>query len=262
LQAAFFIRQLHYRIRARNVVVFGPSGAANKIRGALGEKLRQQKAVYARLFRPVQTGKGPSGLADSPRPLVLRAAHLDGLRFEPGETYSFCVHLFETGAKAVEATRALDAAFDASSEVQEVEIDFTAPLDKISRIQVAFVTPMELKSGGETVDHATFPILFARVRDRVATLQALYGAGAFEVDFSLLGQRAQQVATVECDLQRVDRSRRSSRTGQTHSLGGFTGHAIYSGKLDEFGPWLRAAEWTGVGRQTVWGKGQIRLTIL
>jgi hypothetical protein len=35
------------------------------------------------------------------------------------------------------------------------------------------------------------------------------------------------------------------------------GEADYEGELGEFLPILRAAEYTGVGRQTVWGKGSI-----
>ncbi len=55
--------------------------------------------------------------------------------------------------------------------------------------------------------------------------------------------------------------RRSSRTGQTHSIGGFIGEAEYEGDLREFVPFLRAAKWTGVGRQTVWGKGEIEVKV-
>ena len=35
--------------------------------------------------------------------------------------------------------------------------------------------------------------------------------------------------------------------------------AEYAGHLAEFLPWLRAARWVGVGRQTVWGKGDVRV---
>jgi CRISPR/Cas system endoribonuclease Cas6 (RAMP superfamily) len=42
-------------------------------------------------------------------------------------------------------------------------------------------------------------------------------------------------------------------------LGGFTGEIEYQGELGEFLPWLRAGQWVGVGRQTVWGKGEIRV---
>jgi hypothetical protein len=62
-----------------------------------------------------------------------------------------------------------------------------------------------------------------------------------------------------CDIRQVSIERRSSRTGQRHPLGGFIGEAEYEGDLlHEFLPILRAAQWTGIGRQTVWGKGEIR----
>ena len=51
-------------------------------------------------------------------------------------------------------------------------------------------------------------------------------------------------------------------TGQHHPLEGFTGEAEYSGSLDDFLPYLRAAQWTGVGRQTVWGKGELSVEVV
>jgi hypothetical protein len=62
-------------------------------------------------------------------------------------------------------------------------------------------------------------------------------------------------------FREVEYERRSARTGQSHSLGGFTGHAEYEGDLTEFVPWLEAAFWTGVGRLTVWGNGMMRIAI-
>jgi len=58
-------------------------------------------------------------------------------------------------------------------------------------------------------------------------------------------------------VHQVEVHRQSSRTGQVHSIGGFVGEAEYEGELSEFLPYLRAAKWTGVGRQTVWGKGEV-----
>jgi hypothetical protein len=60
-----------------------------------------------------------------------------------------------------------------------------------------------------------------------------------------------------CEIRDVDAMRRSSRTGQVHPIGGFVGEAEYEGELGEFVPYLKVAKWTGVGRQTVWGKGEI-----
>jgi len=44
-----------------------------------------------------------------------------------------------------------------------------------------------------------------------------------------------------------------------HPRVGLIGTVTYTGPLAEFLPWLRAGYWTGVGRQTVWGKGVIDL---
>ena len=60
-----------------------------------------------------------------------------------------------------------------------------------------------------------------------------------------------------CELVPVAAERTSRGTGQRHSLGGFTGVAEYQGDLAKFLPYLEIARWTGVGRQTVWGKGEI-----
>ncbi len=59
----------------------------------------------------------------------------------------------------------------------------------------------------------------------------------------------------------ADVQRRSSKTGQKHSLGGFTGWVDYEGEYSKFLPWVQAARWTGVGRQTVWGKGSIEAAV-
>ena len=102
-------------------------------------------------------------------------------------------------------------------------------------------------------------MLFARVRDRISSLRAFYGAGPLDIDFRGLGERAAEVRMTRCDIRSIEIERRSSRTGQIHSLGGFMGEAGYEGALAEFVPFLEAAQFTGVGRQTVWGKGQIEV---
>jgi hypothetical protein len=100
------------------------------------------------------------------------------------------------------------------------------------------------------------------VRDRISTLRELYGDGPLPIDFRTFGDRAHSVTMTRCHVYNIDVQRRSSRTGQTHSIGGFIGEAEYQGDLTEFFPYLRAAKWTGVGRQTVWGKGQIETFII
>ena len=129
----------------------------------------------------------------------------------------------------------------------------------MSRAMIRFLTPTELKGGGLVVREPLFGILFARVRDRIHTLRRLYGRGSLLVDFQGQGERAQLVKLVNSNLQWENWERRSSKTGQRHFLGGFTGEAEYEGELCEFIPYLKVASWTGVGRQTTWGKGHIEI---
>jgi hypothetical protein len=114
-----------------------------------------------------------------------------------------------------------------------------------------------LKADGEVTVAPEFGVLLARARDRVSVLMSLYGGGAPDIDYRALGERARLVRMSRCELHREEAMRLSSKTGHRHPLSGFVGEADYEGDLTEFLPWLRAAEWTGVGRQTVWGKGTI-----
>lgn len=125
------------------------------------------------------------------------------------------------------------------------------------RVRVRFVTPTELKSGQQLAERPEFGILFGRLRDRISTLRTLYGAGPLDIDFREMGARAGAVRMVRCDLRREEVERRSSRSGHRHPLGGLVGEAEYEGVMGEFLPYLRLGRWVGVGRQTVWGKGEI-----
>jgi hypothetical protein len=255
---------------------------------------------YARLFEPSATTTatpGPSGLADHPRPFVFRAIHLDGQTFAPGQTFHFDLNLFDTnpatisyfiltfaqlarhglgaGRGKVELTSV--ATLNENEEatliyenglirnqphLSPLTLDLSAASAPISRLRVKFVTPTELKSAHQLASRPEFGILATRVRDRISTLRELYGDGPLPIDFRTFGDRAHSVTMTRCHVYNIDVQRRSSRTGQTHSIGGFIGEAEYQGDLTEFFPYLRAAKWTGVGRQTVWGKGQIETFII
>jgi hypothetical protein len=251
---------------------------------------------YARFFEPVALQPGPSGLADWPRPFVFRALHLDGRTIAAGQPFHFDLNLFDLHSPALAyliltfAQLAEEGLGSARSKVELVRVwkldgdgdpqvalyenaaiqthseppltlDLRPAERRITRARVRFLTPTELKSGREIAARPEFAILATRARDRLSTLRELYGAGALAIDFRAFGERAAGVKMTRCELAMVDVQRRSSRTGQTHSIGGFIGEAEYEGDLGEFVPYLTAAQWTGVGRQTVWGKGQIRTRI-
>jgi len=266
----FRVGSYRFEFRAAGSVYFPPGKAGNVLRGALNGVSGGVLAVSAPL-----SVKRPSGLKESPRPFVLRVAHLDGRRFEPGELFAVDVHVFDLHARLFDmfesafANLTLDGLGPGRGKVEllrparstVVEIDLAARTESAGRIGVFFRTPMELK-GNLSRDELPFGVLFARIRDRIATLRSFYGEGPLAVDFAALGERANRVKTVSCDLQYREVSRRSSRTGDVHGIGGFTGTMEYEGEMAEFLPWLRAAWWTGAGRHTVWGNGVIEVVAI
>jgi hypothetical protein len=187
-----------------------------------------------------------------------------------GETFHFNVNLFDVRGETVDcfvrviaelASKGLGptrgrAVLEQVDRPEPRLLNMDSPPGPIRRIRVEFLTPTELKSGDQIASRPEFGILFGRIRDRISTLSALYGSGPLAIDFAGMGERANQVRLSRCDIQSVAVTRRSAQTGQRHSIGGFVGSAEYEGELAEFAPYLDAAQWTGVGRQTVWGKGE------
>ena len=220
--------------------------SANTLRGQFGTALKKVDAeAYSRFFAP-RAVSGPSGFADPPRPFVFRV-------FGPLEVG---LNLFLTREPAIELfTRVMAelGTLTAISGTERLSLPLCAPDRQIDRVRVRFLTPTELKGA----ERPAFGVLLARIRDRVSTLRELYGDGPLAIDFKGLGERATFVSMTRCELTPVAAERVSRGTGQRHSLGGFTGIAEYAGELAEFVPYLKIARWTGVGRQTVWGKGEI-----
>lgn len=236
---------------------FPADGTANLFRGQFGKFLyRRHPDVYQRYFAPIRAEGVPSGLHDPPRPFVFRVRHLEGARLDR----------FHVGLNLFAAEAAIPAMSEALAELvrQNLRAELTSvegaemlhlplmPSRDVARARVHFLTPTELKPPGEP----DFGRLFARIRDRVSILRALYGAGPLEIDFKAMGERAAAVQMARCEI-RQQRVRRA--TGSRHPLGGFIGKAEYEGGLTEFVPYLNIAQYTGVGRQTVWGKGEISI---
>lgn len=256
----FRVIEQQLEFRAVDRVYFPPNKAGNILRGAFG-------ILSSPL--PAPAAHGASGLAEPPRPFVFRAAHLDGQTFDAGETFWFGLNIFDLRGPL------LTVFTDAFAELERtglgpgrarvklmphkpyrtlgIELEDTRRCDAAT---INFRTPTELK-GNTASDEIPFHVLFARLRDRIATLASLYGQGSVPVDFKALGMRAAAVSTLNSDLQFREVARTSSRTGQTHGIGGLTGSVDYTGDMGEFIPWLKAGYWTGVGRHAVWGNGVI-----
>lgn len=258
----FEVHPLRLTLRAQDPIFFPQGKAGNVLRGALGHALDEG------IFRPKRSD-GPSGLADPPRPFVFRVRPLEGTAVQPGQHFTVDINLFSSAlaAPVAEAMATISAqglgpgrgkAVFVASEQHTLTFQLDQPTEAVRQAQVMFLTPTEIKGhNGQLLPSPAFEILIARIRDRISTLRALYGEGPLEMDFRGFTDRAAKVLMTTAELQSVSLERTSTRTGQRHPLGGFHGAAIYEGELTEFAPYLQAASLTGVGRQTVWGKGEI-----
>jgi hypothetical protein len=243
--SAFELYPLGFRYKTLNLRELNP----NTLRGAFGAALKRlDEVAYQRLFAPRRIGALPNGFSDPPRPFVFR---LNGPQ-------AIGLNLFMTKEPVVDV---FTCAMVELGEIEElsgtepIQIHLGPTGQSVSRIRVRFLTPTELK--GTEKPH--FGVLMRRIRDRISGLRALYGTGPLQMDFKAFGERADRVEMAHCDLHQIEAERVSRNTGQRHSLGGFVGVAEYEGELAEFVPFLEAAQWTGVGRQTVWGKGEIAI---
>jgi len=257
---------LRFHFVARGHLHFPADGAANMLRGVLGAGLHGADAsVYQRFFAPFNCG-GPSGLTDAPRPFVLRAEHLNGCLFDHGATFHFDLHLFDMRESRITLLRQAFGVLrgaelsHVSGGETPLDLSLDAPPDPVSRVRVRFLTATELKSSDGLAPTPEFGVLAPRIRDRISTLRQLYDDGPLPIDFAEFGSRAAAVRMTDCRVRHVTAKRTSRATKQTHPLGGFIGEAVYEGVLAGFLPYLMAAQWTGVGRQTTWGKGALAVT--
>lgn len=243
--SSFDVYVLRFRYRERRAGLVTP----NLLRGAFGSALKKiSEPDFEHYFAPRRLIRNlPSGLADPPRPFAFRLPEAGLLQMNVFTTRERVHGLFQL------ALEQIDALTIETAEEQFVQVPLGPPLQPVRRLRIHFRSPTELKPPGEP----SFGILLSRIRDRVSTLRALWGRGPLEMDFHAFGLRAARVALTHRDLVDTERVRTSRRTGQTHSIGGFTGFAEYQGDLAEFVPYLEAARYTGIGRQTVWGKGEI-----
>ncbi len=309
----FEVGAYRFLFRAVEGIWFPLGKSANVFRGALGTTLRRlacrercpgtqqcewrNECAYSRLFEPI-LDSGPSGLADPPRPFVLRPQFEEGRRLPPGSILPLDMHVFDlrepflpilivtmnevargglgpgsgraelTEVSAIDADGRAQVCLFARGRMQvetippPVRIDLAGSDRTVTRIRMEFTEPTELKAGGHVITRPEFAVILARVRDRIATLDRLYGSATVTFDWHALAEEAVGVRIGAERLRWEHVERRSSRTGQTHPLGGFLGWVEYEGTLGPFLGLLKAGEWTGVGRQTVWGKGTYKVTVV
>ncbi len=241
-------------------------GETDLFRGALGAELRSSSEIYGRWFDP-RWPDGPSGLRDAPRPFVLSWA---GAEDSKSDVFALELTLFETVPLLEVIEPAMKAAIERRTGASRIWIEHkTSVLDlpfekpqpgECDRLRLHFLTPIELKSSGKVLCEPDFPVLIERLAERVWALGRLYQHWRPDFDVRPWLETAKGVRRTDWEWHRSDWHRRSARSGAVHSVGGYTGWADYEGSLGAIVPLLEIGRWTGVGRQTVWGKGRIEIS--
>jgi hypothetical protein len=312
---ALLVQPFRFTFLCLEPVYFPPAKMTNILRGAFGLLFRRMACVpechsasqcqqsqscpYARLFESSLGERGgPAGMADPPRPFVLRSYCCGEMRLAPGQRFEMDAHLFDFAhpylrymvwslmqladegigpgrarARLISVQRieangtAASVVFDGGTFSPDAErlalrLTLDPPARRIRRVRLSFLTPTEFKFDGGFLREPRFEVLVARARDRINALARFYQNGPLPLDFRGLGERARRVRMYRSQLDNLHSERWSARTGARHEIGGFLGHAEYEGDLNEFLPLLEAAYWTGLGRQTVWGNGAVRAQAL
>ena len=177
----FRLAALRFHFAAREPLRFqGP--AANTLRGAFGIILRRlaclpqchasatcehrQSCPYARLFEPIASQPGPSGLFDQPRPFVFRTNDLDGRTFLTGEAFPVGLNLFDPDPQNIEYIQQTFAQIASEglgphrrklellsvSGIEPLTFDLTSGAKQVDRITVRFLSATELKDGHHLAD--------------------------------------------------------------------------------------------------------------
>lgn len=251
---------LRHRFRLARPLGDGEGFAANWLRGAVGEALHADPQAYEAIFRGgLYRAASPAGMTNAPRPFVLCPNFsLDRVDLETrllGPHAESVVPAWEEAmvrlATAGLGPERISLKLESSAEPATVCIPFE-PDGPCAGARLEFLTPTAWKGA----DGLAFAPLFARIRDRV-----LYFAAPGEDKSALcrdLASIAAGVGVGESALIPTEMERRSPRSGARHRMGGVTGWVQFRGELGPLWPLMRAGEWTGVGRHTAWGFGQVR----
>lgn len=290
LPADFRFQLIQLTFRAVQSVDLGDN-PGSALRGALYGGLRERYCIPAghedrgdpscpvcQLFA-LETENGAHG-DRPPRPVVVRPPAESS--FETGESFSFSVGLIGTAIDLLPVL--LDGAANTSrlglrrSPIAYLGSNPIAPFTSLpddtlvtagslaalaesfptNTLTLEFLTPTRLVHNGRLIHRPHVGILVKRLVERVQSFTGLAGG---QSHYETLGVLADQATLGRDDTLWLEGWSGSSRTGRRSPLGGFVGHAHWTGDFSELMPWLLAGELVHVGKNAVKGNGWYRILV-
>lgn len=132
-------------------------------------------------------------------------------------------------------------------------------IDSINECGIKLQTPLRLKKDGRIAQFIDFSLLVRSIITRVNALSYFYGSGSVLLEIRDLLEEAEKVNVCRCNTRFVDYKYHSGRQRRSIMLGGLVGEIVYRGNITPFYQFLKMAEILGVGKNTTFGFGQIRL---
>ncbi|MBE3579082.1 MAG: CRISPR system precrRNA processing endoribonuclease RAMP protein Cas6 [Caldanaerobacter subterraneus] len=122
-----------------------------------------------------------------------------------------------------------------------------------------FETPLRLKKHRRILDYPDFEAIIRSTVHRLNSFSYFYGNGKREKNISNLLEEARKVEVVSINTSFKQFSYYSHRQKSRLYLGGLVGQAVYRGNLKLFYPYLKAAELIGIGKNTAFGFGKVKV---
>ncbi|MGE5396956.1 MAG: CRISPR system precrRNA processing endoribonuclease RAMP protein Cas6 [Chitinophagales bacterium] len=133
------------------------------------------------------------------------------------------------------------------------------PEDRTRKCKIYLETPLRIKREGELVENLDFPTLMRGIINRLNAISSCFGENDWLRPNVGFWHLANQVRVAGSITRVVEHRWPAEDEGQTLFVGGVEGTIELRGPVDAFRPFLRAAEIVGIGLNTTFGFGRIRI---
>lgn len=129
-------------------------------------------------------------------------------------------------------------------------------------IRIDFRTPLRVKTRGMLIRKPEFGVLMREVLIRISTLAYFHCGFTLDIPYRQIVERASEIGICQHNVVWTNLERYSNRQKTHLKIDGLTGWAIYQGDFSAFFPFLCLARYTHIGKGTVFGLGEIDVTMV
>jgi len=134
--------------------------------------------------------------------------------------------------------------------------------NSIDRLRVDLVTPLRTKISGQLLTELDFQKLIRICLRRIQAIQTAFEVQLEPDNAGYLMVLAKEVKLVRSSINWHEQTRYSNRQQEPQQMGGIVGFLELEGELAPFYPLLKIAEVVHLGKETSFGLGQIKLSVL